>query len=164
MENKINRPRFEIHSHTDYSNIRLRDSINRVPDLIDRAYSLGLKGITISDHEILSSHVKANQLQEDYEDFTIALGNEIYLINERDKGQKYFHFILIAKNKTGYRALRELSSNAWLNSYWDGPMERVPTLKSELTDIIKKYPGSLIGTSACLRWRVINKDKRINRG
>ena len=65
-------------------------------------------------------------------------------------GQKYYHFILIAKNKEGHRALRELSSRAWMNSYWDRGLERVPTLKSDIEEILKKYPNSLIGTTACL--------------
>lgn len=37
-----------------------------------------------------------------------------------------------------------------MQSYWDRGMERVPTLKSELTEIIKKNPSHLIATSACL--------------
>ena len=37
-----------------------------------------------------------------------------------------------------------------LNSYRYRGMERVPTLYSELEDIVKKYPNSLIGTNACI--------------
>ena len=146
--------RFEVHSHTMYSNIRLLDSINRPKDLINRAIELGLAGIAITDHEILSAHPEINfyhrEIEEEHPDFKIALGNEIYLTDTRDMGQKYFHFILIAKNKEGHRALRELSSRAWMNSYWDRGLERVPTLKSDLEEILKKYPNSLIGTTACL--------------
>lgn len=83
-------------------------------------------------------------------DFKIAIGNEIYLTKTRDNNQKYYHFILIAKNKMGYQALKELSSYAWMNSYWDRGLERVPTLYSELERIVKKYPNSLIATTACL--------------
>lgn len=47
--------------------------------------------------------------------------------------------------------LRELSSQAWINSYFDRRMERVPTLKSELQEVIEKYgKGHLIASSACL--------------
>ena len=146
--------RFEVHSHTHYSNLRLLDSINRPKDLINRAIELGLSGIAITDHECISSHPEINFYQKEIEeknpDFKIALGNEIYLTNDREKGQRYYHFILIAKNKEGHRALRELSSRAWMNSYWDRGLERVPTLKSDLEEILKKYPNSLIGTTACL--------------
>ena len=90
------------------------------------------------------------ELLKEHPDFKVALGNEIYLTDTRDMGQRYYHFILIAKNKEGHRALRELSSRAWMNSYWDRGMERVPTLKSDMEEIMKKYPGSLIATTACL--------------
>lgn len=83
-------------------------------------------------------------------DFTIALGNEIYLTDDREPGQKYYHFILIAKDALGHKALRELSSIAWYNSYVDRRMERVPTTKEELTEVVLKYKGHLIATTACI--------------
>lgn len=92
----------------------------------------------------------AKELQKTNPDFTIALGNEIYLVDTRQKSQKYYHFILIAKDNIGHKALRELSSIAWYNSYTDKGMERVPTLKSELTSIISKYKGHVIATTACI--------------
>lgn len=146
--------RFEVHSHSDYSNIRLLDSINTIPNLINRAIELGLAGIAITDHETTSGHPDANfyaeEIVKEHPDFKIALGNEIYLCDTREMGQKYYHFILIAKNAQGQRALRELSSRAWLNSYWDRGMERVVTLKSDLEEIVHKYPNTLIATTACL--------------
>lgn len=146
--------RFEIHTHTDTSNTRLLDSINRVEDLIDKAVKIGLAGISITDHESLSNLPAASfygeKIREEHPDFKVALGNEIYLCDTRDMSQKYYHFILLAKNATGWRALRELSSRAWLNSYWDRGMERVVTLKSDLEEIVNKYPNSLIATTACL--------------
>ena len=130
------------------------DCINRPKDLINRAIELGLAGIAITDHEALCGHIEINMYQQEllkeHPDFKVALGNEIYLTDTRDMGQRYYHFILIAKNKEGHRALRELSSRAWMNSYWDRGMERVPTLKSDMEEIMKKYPGSLIATTACL--------------
>ena len=146
--------RFETHTHTDTSNTRLLDSINRVEDLIDKAVKIGLAGISITDHECLSNLPAASfyseKIREEHPDFKVALGNEIYLCDTRDMGQKYYHFILLAKNAVGWRALRELSSRAWLNSYWDRGMERVVTLKSDLEEIVNKYPNSLIATTACL--------------
>ena len=141
--------RFEVHSHTHYSNLRLLDCINRPEALVKRAVELGLAGIAITDHEALCSHIELNMLQKDYPDFKIALGNEIYLVDERKNGQDYYHFILIAKDKIGHKQMRELSSLAWLNSYQDG-MERVPTLKSDLKKIISENPGHIIATTACI--------------
>lgn len=122
--------------------------------MIDTAIQLGLSGIAITDHECLSAHMEINQyaqeIKEKYPDFKIALGNEIYLVDKRERNIKYWHFILIAKDALGHKALRELSSTAWINSYVDRRLERVPTTKEELTKIVSKYKGHLIATSACL--------------
>ncbi len=148
------RPYFNCHNHTMYSNIRLLDCINRPTALIDKAIELGLSGVAITDHECISSHMEVNQyakkIKEKHPDFTIALGNEIYLTDTRDRGQKYYHFILIAKDAIGHRALREMSTQAWRNSYVDRKMERVPLLKSELADIMSRYKGHVIATTACI--------------
>ena len=145
---------FDVHAHTEYSNIRLIDCINHPKDLIDRAIEIGLSGCSITDHEALCSHIIVNkyakEIKEKYPDFTIALGNEIYLTDTREKGQKYYHFILLAKDRLGYKALCELSSTAWYNVYIDRRLERVPTLKSELQEIMKKYKGHIIATTACI--------------
>ena len=147
--------RFECHSHTMYSNIRLLDAINRPEDLIKQAIQLDLAGIAITDHESLSSHVELDRLINKYKeispDFKIARGNEIYLVSERGPRQKYWHYILIARDAIGHKMLRELSSTAWMNSYFDRGMERVPTLKSELEENINKYGSNhLIASTACL--------------
>ena len=145
---------FNCHSHTFFSNVRLLDAINRPKDLIKKAHELGMSGIAITDHEILSAHVEALKVAEEIykedPDFLVALGNEIYLTDTRDNGQKYYHFILIAKDAIGHKALRELSSHSWFCSYMDRGLERVPTLKSELDEIVHKYPGHLIATTACI--------------
>lgn len=154
-----------LHCHSDYSNIRLLDSINKVPNLIDTSFSLGYKGIALTDHECLSGHIKAiKHLRQQKEknkidkNFKLILGNEIYLIDDREKYKteydssimKYYHFILLAKNKQGHKILREASSKAWLNSYVQRGMHRVPITYKELAEIVKKSPGNVIASTACL--------------
>ena len=145
---------FGAHNHTMYSNLRLIDCINKPKDLINKAIELGLSGIAITDHEALCSHMEVNQyakkLREKNPDFCIALGNEIYLTDDRSSGQKYYHFIITAKNIHGYKALKELSSKAWYNMYSDRGLERVPTVKSELKEIMKNYKGDVIAQTACI--------------
>ena len=145
---------FNCHNHTEYSNLRLLDCINKPEDLINKAFEMGLNGVAITDHEALCAHMIVNKLAKKYQtehpDFTIALGNEIYLTDTRECGQKYYHFILIAKDKIGYKALKELSSIAWYNMYTDRRMERVPTLKTELKEVMQRYKGHVIATSACM--------------
>lgn len=151
---------FSIHNHTDASNIRLKDSINTPKLLIDTAINKGLKGICLTDHESLSNHYSFwnyyNQLKN--KNFKIGLGNEIYLVDkEKEKKAKenkekihYYHFILLAKDMQGIYALRELSSLAWKNSYYYRGMERVPTYKKNLKNIMNKYKGHVVGSSACV--------------
>ena len=150
--------RFEPHCHSEYSNLRIIDSINKIPTLINRAIEIGLCGLALTDHETLAGAPQANFYAQDilkeHPDFKVALGNEIYLTPSREMGQKYYHFILIAKNKIGFRALRELSSRAWMNSYWDRGLERVPTTYEDLEEIVHKYPNSLIATTACIGGQV----------
>ena len=145
---------FNIHNHTMYSNIRLLDCINRPTDLIDKAIELGLSGIAITDHECLSAHMEVNQyakkIKEKHPDFIIALGNEVYLVDKREPGIKYNHFILTAKDEMGHKALRELSSIAWYNAYTDRGMERVPITKEELATVMAKYKGHVVATTACM--------------
>ena len=145
---------FNIHNHTMYSNLRLLDCINRPKDLINKAIELGLSGIAITDHECLSGHMEVNQyakeIKEKNPDFVIALGNEVYLVDKRESGIKYYHFILTAKDALGHKALRELSSIAWYNVYSDRGMERVPITKEELEKVMLKYKGHVIASTACM--------------
>ena len=148
--------RYEPHTHSIFSNIRLLDSINSPEQLIDKAIELGMCGIALTDHECVSGAPRFLKHYEQYKEehpessFKVAIGDEIYLTPNRESNQKYYHFLLNAKNAKGWRALKELSSHAWMLSYYDRGMERVPTTYDELAAIVKKYPDSLIATSACI--------------
>lgn len=167
---------FSIHNHTDASNIRLLDAINRVEDLMDYAHEIGLSGLCFTEHESLSSHIRALKYYEkkkkedpSWENFKLGLGNEIYLCRndlEKDtyqKGEKFPHFILLAKDEIGHRQLRKLSSRAWDRSFMMF-MTRVPTHFSDLEEIIGENPGHIIGSTACLGslLNILRADNRFN--
>jgi DNA polymerase-3 subunit alpha len=102
--------------------------------MILTAHKLGMAGLALTDHECLSGHVKwllaEKELKEDGkipQDFKCACGNEIYLVENRNNIEKYWHYILIAKNSDGHRALRELSSTAWFNSFSTVSFTKTPT-------------------------------------
>lgn len=147
-----------FHNHTDYSNLKLIDSINTVSGLIDYAHEIGLAAVAITDHDSLSGHVKAIQhYKNNYADsnFKLILGNEIYVSKEGmsqqtyEKGDRFFHMILIARNKAGHKQLRELSSLAWDRMFIRNMM-RTPTFISDLENIIGKEQGNIVGSTACL--------------
>lgn len=144
-----NLPRYECHCHSMFSNFRLLDAISKPEDIISRAIELGLSGICLTDHETVAGIPKFFSAAEKYPDFKVAAGNEIYLCKDREPNQKYYHFILNAKNFEGWKALKELSSKAWMNSFFDRGMERVVTTYKDLKEIVNKYPNSLIATTAC---------------
>ena len=149
-----------LHNHTHYSNTRLRDCIIKETDLIDSAISLGHSAVAITDHDCLSGHLKAlkyyRKVKKDHPDFKLILGNEIYLCRDGlnpdnfTTGDKYWHFILLAKDEEGHKQLRELSTRAWLRSYVARGMRRVPTYYSDLIDVIDNNKGHLIASTACL--------------
>jgi DNA polymerase-3 subunit alpha len=145
--------RVDIHNHTRYSNLRLRDALATPEQLIDKAIELGLAGISISDHEAVSGHIKANQyaqkIKEEHPDFKVMLGDEIYLVDSRPSDEHY-HYVLTAIDEVGYHQIKEISSIAWLHSYAAKGLTRVDTLKSDLERIVMKNPGHLIGSTACI--------------
>lgn len=147
-------------NHTQYSNLRLRDCIIRENDLIDYAIELGHEVVAITDHECISSHVKVEKyyekIKKDNPNFKVILGNEIYLVrnglnanNFKAGVDKYWHFILYAKNAIGHKQIREISTRAWGRSYMARGMRRVPTYYQDLIDIIGANPGHIIASSAC---------------
>ena len=172
-------PYFNNHNHTEYSNALLGfpDIINRVPNLIQRAYDLGLSGITITEHEGVSSHIQAIKYLEEARKpqkkdgkeypplitrpFTLALGNEIYLMDEWEDEEnrndeakhQYYHFILTALDTEGHKQIRELSTRAWLRAYKKSIWRR-PTYYADLEEIVKPNQGHVIASTACLGSRI----------
>lgn len=125
--------------------------------MILTAAKLGYSGIALTDHEALCGAVEWLQNEQDLKskgqiplNFKCALGNEIYLVDQRVMKQSYYHYLLIAKDTIGFRQLCELSSKSWYHSYFDRGLERVPTLKQELEEIVLRNPGHLIASTACL--------------
>jgi len=144
----------ELHAHSEFSNLRLIDSNIKIENLIQEAYDKKLKGIAITDHEALGGHVRAikknKELMKEDKSFKVALGNEVYLVDSLDKHEKYWHFILIAKNKQGYDQIKKLSTEAWRNSFFDRGLERVIITYDYLEKVLKENKGNVIGSTACL--------------
>ena len=139
----------------------MRDSINTVESLIDYALELGHSGVAITEHDTIASHIRAekyySKIKKNNPDFKLIRGNEIYLVrnglnndNFKKETDRYFHFILLAKDLEGHKQIREISSRAWMRSYMARRMRRVPTYYQDLIDIIGANPGHVIGCTACL--------------
>lgn len=146
-----------LHNHTEYSNLRLRDSINRIPELMTYAEELGHTAVAFTDHETISGWLKIELEAKKHPNLKVIRGNEIYLVRNglnadnynKDK-DRYFHFILLAKDLIGAKQIMEISTRAWHRSYMARGMRRVPTYYQDLLDIIGANPGHVIGSTACL--------------
>ena len=150
-----------LHNHTQYSNLRLRDCIIKEEDLIKYAVELGHEVIAVTDHEAVCNAVKVEKIYKKIKktnpDFKVILGNEIYLCrnglnasNYNREFDRYYHFVLLAKDAVGHQQIREISTRAWRRSYVARGMRRVPTYYQDLFDIIAENRGHVIGTTACL--------------
>ena len=150
-----------LHNHSDWSNLKLRDSINRVDDLIKLAIELGHNCIAFTEHEILSGSIAIeksyDKIKKDYPEFKVIRGNEIYLVrnglnaeNYNKEYDSYTHFVLLAKDAIGHQQIRELSTRAWMRSYEQHRQIRVPTYYNDIIEIIGKNPGHVIGSTACI--------------
>lgn len=145
-----------LHNHTEKSNFRLRDCIVKSENLVQRAIELGQSVVAITDHETISEAVKVEELRKKYPDIKIIMGNEIYLCRDGLNAEnfiagvdKYFHFILLAKDRVGFQQICELSTRAWNRSYMY-KQRRVPTYYQDIIDIIASNKGHVIGSTACL--------------
>lgn len=152
---------FGMHNHDEYSNITTGlDSINKLPDMIKRAKELGMSGIAITNHDNLSEVIEINReqkkLRKEGDDFVLAIGNEIYLVDvyfpNDPTREQYFHFLLIAKDAIGYQVLVELSTRAWYRSTVKWGKRRVPTLKRDVEEVMALLEGKghVVATTACL--------------
>lgn len=98
------------------------------------------------------------QHKKKIDEFKLGLGTEIYLVHREEveearanyKPTRFYHLIVIAKNKKGHYGLRKLSSNAWENSFFYRGMERIPTYYDYFIEWAKEYGNDVIITTACL--------------
>lgn len=137
-----------LHVHTSKGS--LLDSINTPKSLIERAKVLGLKSLAITDHGYCSNHVDfykeclANDIKP-------ILGMEGYIakdmtIKEREQG--FYHIILLAKNKIGYKNLLQISSLGHTQGFYYKPRIDLQTIRK------LDLGNGIIATSACVGGQV----------
>ncbi len=117
-------PQFtHLHVHSQYS---LLDGKASIQELVDRSIELGMKGIALTDHgnmfgvkEMWNYVKKKNSGLPPEEQFKLIIGCEMYvakdrLTDKRDKSDRGYHLIVLAKNLTGYKNLIKLVSSLGL--------------------------------------------------
>ena len=134
-----------LHNHTDYS---LLDGAVPIKKMVEKAVSLGMKHLAITDHGNMFGALRFYKECKAH-DINPVIGCEFYVSSTSrkiksglDKGNRYNHLILLAKNITGYRNLLMLSSLAYTEGFY-----YKPRIDNEL---IEKYHEGLICSTACL--------------
>lgn len=103
-----------LHVHSQYS---LLDGKASVQELVDRSIELGMRGIAITDHgnmfgvkEMFNYVNKKNSGLPDDQKFKLIIGCEMYVAKDRlfdrkDRSDKGFHLIVLAKIRRATRTL-----------------------------------------------------------
>ena len=138
-----------LHVHTHYS---LFDGIATPQEYVERAVSVGMTSIAITDHGSLSGHREMYRAAKEA-GIKPILGIEGYICKDRfdheDKKEKndlldlnYNHLIILAKNAKGLENLNKLNEIAWTEGFFKKP--RIDW------DALAKYKEGLVITSGCL--------------
>jgi len=139
-----------LHLHTEYS---LLDGAIRIKELVEQAVAYKMPAVAITDHGNLFGVV------DFYRRATKAglkpiIGCEVYIApgsrfekrNASDVEEASFHFILLAKDNSGYRNLVSLVTKAYTEGFYYKPRIDV--------DLLTQYSGGLIGLTSCLKGEV----------
>lgn len=131
-----------LHVHTARASIG--DSILKIKEYVAKAKEMGLTHIAVTNHGSM-----ADMYSFYYEcinnDITPIIGCEVYTVNnsqEKIKGEKYNHLVLIAKNEVGLKNLLYITSEANLSGMYYKPRTDLRTIES--------HSEGLICLSACL--------------
>lgn len=130
-----------LHLHTEYS---LLDGATKISELFDRVKEMGQDAVAITDHGNMGAVIKKYELAKKA-GVKLIMGFEPYIakdLKSRDKDEKRFHLILLAKDLEGYQNLVRLVSIANNEGFYYRP--RIDK------EILRKYSKGLICMTACI--------------
>ncbi|MBI3611221.1 MAG: DNA polymerase III subunit alpha [Nitrospirae bacterium] len=138
-----------LHCHTQYS---LLDGANPIDSLLQQAAVYRMPALAITDHGNLFGAIEFYQKAR-AAGIKPIIGCEMYVAPkshlDKESGglhHEYYHLILLAADRTGYKNLIKLVSTAHLDGFY-----YKPRIDKEL---LQKHHEGLIGLSACLRGEV----------
>lgn len=137
-----------LHLHTQYSFL---DGAIRIKDLVNKVNELGMKQVAVTDHGNMYGALDFYK-QAKNAGIKPIMGIEAYITGSADYTEKIrenFHLVLLAENDIGYRNLRKLSSEAFINGKYFFP--RIDK------KILQKHSEGLIASTACLGGEVSKK-------
>ncbi|MFC1956478.1 DNA polymerase III subunit alpha [Chloroflexota bacterium] len=136
-----------LHIHTEYS---LLDGMCHISQLISRAKELGMDCLAITDHGVMHGAIEFYEAAREA-GIKPIIGCEVYVTPDsrfsRNAGDKNnYHLVLLARNKTGYQNLIQLTTKAHLEGFYYKP--RVDK------SLLEEHHQGLIALSACIRGEV----------
>ena len=136
-----------LHCHTQFS---LLDGAASIPALFKKAAKDGMKGLAITDHGNMFGAFQFVAEAGKHEGVKPIVGCEFYLVEDRhirqftkEKRDKRYHQLFLAKNATGYKNLVKLCSLG----YMEGLYGKYPRIDKEL---VLQYHEGLIATTCCI--------------
>ncbi|MCF7832104.1 MAG: DNA polymerase III subunit alpha [Candidatus Marinimicrobia bacterium] len=136
-----------LHTHSDYSTL---DGAQKIKTIVKMAKEMELPAVALTDHGNmfgaieLYNEAKAAGIKPIFGcEMYVARGSRFDRISIREEEGKYFHLVLLAMNKTGFKNLMKLSSMGYLEGFYYKP--RVDK------ELLRKYNEGLIATSACIK-------------
>ncbi len=133
-----------LHLHTEFS---LLDGACRIKDVVARAKALGQYALAITDHGVLYGAVDFYKACKE-EGIKPIIGCEIYMapngrmVKQYDLESKYYHLILLVKNKVGYHNLLKIVSKGFTEGFYFKPRADF--------ELLEQYHEGLICLSGCI--------------
>jgi DNA polymerase-3 subunit alpha len=137
-----------LHVHTEYS---LLDGASRIDKLLDRAMTLGMQSLAITDHGAMYGVVPFVQEARRI-GIKPVVGVEFYLTarsrfdRANPKEDTNYHLLLLAENDTGYRNLMKLVTRSYIDGYYYKP--RIDR------EILSEHRDGIIALTACLKGEI----------
>jgi DNA polymerase-3 subunit alpha len=139
-----------LHTHSEYS---LLDGANRISDLVRRAAEYEMPALALTDHGCMFG-AWTFQKAARRAGVKPIMGMEAYVApgDRRDRsrsgqGEKaYYHLVLLARDREGYRNLVKLSSIGYTEGFYHKP--RIDR------EVLRAHADGLVVSSACLAGEV----------
>ncbi|MDW8058148.1 MAG: DNA polymerase III subunit alpha, partial [Bacteroidia bacterium] len=136
-----------LHVHTEYS---LLDGASRISELMERARSLGMPAIALSDHGNLFA-VPKFYTEAEKAGIKPIIGCEFYITDADTftKDKSLYHLLLLAKDEVGWQNLLYLSSISFTEGFYYKPRIH--------RGLLAQHRQGLIATTGCLASEINQK-------
>lgn len=127
-----------LHNHDEFS---VLDGFSHPQEYLDRALELGIKSFAITNHGNQFSWIYYALLKKEnkYKDIKIIYGVEVYEcfdMTSKDKNNKYFHLVVLARNENGRKALNKIVTESNFKGFYYKPRVDLQFLKEFGDDIV----------------------------